>query len=290
MDVEAHEWYKRFLVIGGVPGLLRPDTLVLSEADSTRYHWEGRLRGVERNMAVFQYTLSGMGSFVLDGTSHPLPAGTGFCCHVADPRIAYCFPEGQTTPWRFLYISFCDPLGLVRAVNERVGYLFSPPSTTGRLRRLMEYGESSKVTIELQAGAAHHLVDGILSMLVDQAQERHVEMGPQVRLVRRALHLIENNLRRAYNAAMLAEELGVSQEHLTRVCRDELGQTPYQCICETKVHRACELLKNTSCTVAEIAVQLGYEPGSHFARLFKRVMEVTPSAFRQGVQRPLSQI
>jgi len=81
---------------------------------------------------------------------------------------------------------------------------------------------------------------------------------------------------------MLADELGVSQEHLNRCFRQEMETTPYQSICKSKIYRACEQLKNTTGTIAQIAISLGYTPGAHFARIFKRITGITPSEFRRG--------
>ena len=124
-------------------------------------------------------------------------------------------------------------------------------------------------------------------MLTDQAHSQIRNQSAQIKLVRQALKVIEDRLQDPFNAAMLADELRISQEHLNRIFRAEMGQTPYQSICRTKMHRACEQLKNTNRTIADIAMELGYDPGSHFARLFKRIIGVTPSVFRKSASMPL---
>lgn len=135
--------------------------------------------------------------------------------------------------------------------------------------------------------AGHVFANAVIGMLVDQAQSETRHRGASVRVVKKALRAIEASVGKPFHAAMLAKQIGVSQEHLNRVFRMELGQTPYQCICEAKMRRACELLKNTDQKVANIAAQLGYGPDSHFARLFKRVIGVTPGRFRSGVSMPI---
>jgi AraC-like DNA-binding protein len=287
MRVEQYVWYKRFVVPGAVPGLLRPDAIVVSEASSGNYRHEGRKRSREHHAVVFQYSLSGCGMFESAGKQHALPPGTGFCCYVGDPRIAYHYPGSASEPWRFLYVTFQDEPGITRVLNDHFGFVYRIDPAESQIRRLLDYGNFPDATVELSAGAGHLFVNGVIGMLVDQVQAQTAYPNAGIRLVRRAIQIIDAHLHVPFNAAMLANELAVSQEHLSRICRAELGRTPYQCICQSKIHRACELLNRTNRSVSEIASDLGYEPGSHFARLFKRVMGVTPSTFRNSPSLPL---
>jgi AraC family transcriptional regulator len=139
----------------------------------------------------------------------------------------------------------------------------------------------------MDAGAAHVFANSLIGMLVDQAQHELRSKGASLRVAKKALDIIERNIGKPLNAALLAKMTGVSQEHLNRTFREELGRTPYHCICEAKMHRACELLKGTDQTIANVAAQLGYEPDSHFTRLFKRVIGVTPGRYRSGASMPM---
>jgi AraC-like DNA-binding protein len=47
---------------------------------------------------------------------------------------------------------------------------------------------------------------------------------------------------------------------------------------------ASEMLKRRNLNMAAIASEIGYESEAAFSRSFKRMMGVTPSAWRQGVR------
>jgi AraC family transcriptional regulator, arabinose operon regulatory protein len=286
IKIEELQWQKRIFVPGAVSGLLLPDSMAVSTASAPIYRWAGKQRSRSRGMAVFQYTLSGHGVFVLDDEPVPVDAGTGFCCYVGDPRIQYYYPEWGREPWRFLYVSYSDEPGITRALNERFGYVFTIAPEEQQIRQLLHYGNTAESVVEMRAGAAHVFINSIIGMLVDRTQRYQEPPGARIRLVRRALHVIEARLAIPFNAAMLADELGVSQEHLNRSFRQEMGITPYQSICKSKIYRACEQLKNTNSTIAEIAISMGYTPGAHFARLFKRMTGITPGEFRRGSSLP----
>lgn len=285
IDIESHEWHKQLVVLRPVAGLLRPKGIVVSKVASERYHYAGKDRQNLAGMATFQYTLSGCGMFELDGQQQRLPPGTGFCCNLADERLSYCYPKNAAEPWRFLFVSYEDTAGITAAINDRLGYVFEIDHEEVQIQRLLAYAQMPELTIELKSGAGHLFVSAIIAMLVDRPQDD--QFNARQRLARRALRAIEANMAIPFNATLLARELAVSQEHLSRVCRSELGRTPYQCICQSKMQRACEHLKNTSWSVAEVALSVGCEPGSHFSRLFKHVIGVTPSAFRASASLPL---
>lgn len=281
-------WRKWFIVLRPVPGLLRPGTIAVAQTESTHYRQSGTgQKPTRKDILVFQYTLSGRGVFEHNGRRHDLTPGKGFFCKVTDGRMSYYYPDDASEPWKFMYINIFDTLGYAAPVNENFGFVFDIDPSEPQIQHLLSYGDVPESAIQIDAGAAHVFATSVIGMLVDQAQCESRHRGASLRIVKKALDTIEATLGKPLNAATLAKQTGVSQEHLNRIFRDELGRTPYQCIADAKMHRACELLKNTDQTVATIAGELGYDPDSHFARLFKRVIGVTPSQYRRGASMPV---
>ena len=288
MSYQKFLWRKWFIVLRPVPDLLHPGSIAVSETQSTRYRQSGAgQRPARKEMLIFQYTLSGRGVFERAGHRHDLTPGRGFFCPAADEKTSYYYPDDATEPWRFLFINIFDSMGHAAPVSENFGYVFDIDPSEPSVRHLLSYGEVPESTIQIAAGAAHVFASTLIGMLVDQAQCETRQRGAALRIVKKALNAIENAIDQPFNATVLAKKIGVSQEHLNRIFREELGRTPYQCICETKMQRACQLLKNTDQTVATIAGELGYSPDSHFARLFKRVIGVNPSQYRSGASLPI---
>ena len=50
---------------------------------------------------------------------------------------------------------------------------------------------------------------------------------------------------------------------------------------QVRVHRACELLRETSCSVPEISEEIGYGDANYFDKVFKRQIGITPAAYRK---------
>ena len=113
--------------------------------------------------------------------------------------------------------------------------------------------------------------------------------------VERALGLIEEHVRVSAAAPLrlhaLAKRVHVSEQHLCRLFRQSLGETPMQCARLLRIERAGSLLERTSAPIAEIAEKLGFSSPFHFSRSFKQAYGIAPidyrKAFREGeVSRP----
>ena len=64
-----------------------------------------------------------------------------------------------------------------------------------------------------------------------------------------------------------------------------LGQTPIEFVNDVRVRAAAELLTTTQLPIATIAAQTGFSSASFFTRTFRRLMHITPLAYRNGMLR-----
>lgn len=77
-----------------------------------------------------------------------------------------------------------------------------------------------------------------------------------------------------------AEELGLSLRMLQKAFKYLTGTTAKNYVMLQRLTKAKSLLKNTSLTVAEISVQLGFTEPTHFNKVFKERTGMTPMQFR----------
>lgn len=83
--------------------------------------------------------------------------------------------------------------------------------------------------------------------------------------------------------AALAGELGLSRYQLLRAFRTTMGLPPYAWLAQHRVHRARRLLES-GLRPAEVAGLVGFADQAHLTRWFRRVLGVTPAAYRNSVQ------
>lgn len=100
----------------------------------------------------------------------------------------------------------------------------------------------------------------------------------------RFLGLVDQHLRDGWRLGDYAREIGLSERHLSRICRSATGRPAVQLIEAATIREACRLLVYTRASVASIGYGLGFEDPSYFSRAFRRVMGRSPQAYRAGFE------
>ncbi|MFJ9628309.1 AraC family transcriptional regulator [Streptomyces sp. NPDC101175] len=83
--------------------------------------------------------------------------------------------------------------------------------------------------------------------------------------------------------ASLAADFDLSRYQLLRAFRTTMGIPPYAWLAQYRVTRARALLEAGG-RPAEVAIQVGFADQAHLTRWFRRVLGVTPAAYRNSVQ------
>jgi signal transduction histidine kinase/AraC-like DNA-binding protein len=82
------------------------------------------------------------------------------------------------------------------------------------------------------------------------------------------------------NVEKLGQEIGISRAHLHRKMKELAGISPSDFIRNMRLRRACELLKNKDIDITQVAYIVGFTSQPHFSTAFKRVIGVSPTAYR----------
>jgi AraC-like DNA-binding protein len=93
---------------------------------------------------------------------------------------------------------------------------------------------------------------------------------------------VEANLARPWSLTEIAAIACMSEEHLRRVCRKELGRSPMQHLTFLRLQRAQHLLSVTDDKVEVIAHAVGFESSFTFSNTFKKWIGWRPSEQRDN--------
>jgi AraC family transcriptional regulator len=91
---------------------------------------------------------------------------------------------------------------------------------------------------------------------------------------------INDHLAQDIKLSDLAQLLGMSQFHFSRLFKQSMGVTPHQYVLQQRVERAKQLLKETKLSVMEIALLCGFSSHSHLGKWFRQHIGMTPKAYR----------
>lgn len=109
------------------------------------------------------------------------------------------------------------------------------------------------------------------------AATENEEKLPQV--VETALKILQQDFAFLDGIGDLAQRLEVSQEYLTRTFRDHVGMTPGKYLNQVRIEHAKLLLRQADHNIAFVADACGFANGNYFARVFRSMVGVSPSAY-----------
>jgi YesN/AraC family two-component response regulator len=113
------------------------------------------------------------------------------------------------------------------------------------------------------------------------AHRRRLSVDTQ-RVVRRAMAYVHVHYAEQVPLKDIAAYVGLSEQHLIRSFRKEIGITPIDYLKRYRIRQAKALLEASDKTVTQVALEVGFTDSSYFARVFRREAGVSPSAYRRG--------
>ena len=103
------------------------------------------------------------------------------------------------------------------------------------------------------------------------------------RRISSAIEHINEHYTEQISISDLAELSFISEPHLFRIFKKELGVSPIEYKNELRIKRAEALLSDPECSIGEIALLLGFENACYFSRIFKKFRGISPKKYREIV-------
>lgn len=94
-------------------------------------------------------------------------------------------------------------------------------------------------------------------------------------------YIIENYTDQTLSIAEISKALAVSETHLRRLIKAKVNMSPIQYISQLRIEKAKNLLKNSNCTVSEIASLSGFSDQYYFSREFKKIVGIAPTEYKR---------
>lgn len=214
---------------------------------------DGRIRGLGGNHLVF------------------VPAGTPFAIWPltgASGEIV-TLPADEALPWpaesRLLPLRGQMRQGEVQSLVERIE------------RELAENAPGREVAIAAEVARLAVL----LLRLEAEPGNAPPEPDRTQQLVLATLALIESRFASGDSASDIAEALGVTAAHLSRVCRAATGNPLSELLHERILLAARRLLAATDLPISRISECLGFSSPAYFSRFFSVRTNLSPRAYRQ---------
>jgi AraC family transcriptional regulator len=143
----------------------------------------------------------------------------------------------------------------------------------------VEAGSRDRSTLRMEE-LSIGLAEGVLAMLAGEAPRMADPPARDRQRVSDTVRYIEENADTPLALGDLADVARMSRYHFLRIFRQALGVTPYQLLLNLRLRRAAMALKTSAEPVAQVAFAAGFGDLSTFNARFRRVIGMTPQAFR----------
>jgi len=102
--------------------------------------------------------------------------------------------------------------------------------------------------------------------------------------LRRVTEYIQQNLDKSLTLAELADVVYMSPYHFARLFKGSTGVPPHRFVVRQRIARARGVLARPELSIAEISRLVGFRTPSHFTSVFRRVLGITPGAYRTAAR------
>lgn len=118
---------------------------------------------------------------------------------------------------------------------------------------------------------------------IQTALERRRKVSEDAqRLVRKAMAFLHQHYAEPISRQDIARHVGMDEDYLTVCFRNELGVTPIAYLNRYRVSQAKRLLIETTRSITEIALEVGFSDSGYFSRVFRREVGCSPEAYRRA--------
>jgi transcriptional regulator GlxA family with amidase domain len=98
---------------------------------------------------------------------------------------------------------------------------------------------------------------------------------------------ILEHLREHLTVERLADQIGMSARHFTRVCRQQIGMGPGEFVERLRVEAARELIENSAFGLKEVADACGFQSADAMRRVFLRLLGITAGDYAKLFKRSI---
>jgi len=135
--------------------------------------------------------------------------------------------------------------------------------------------------------AFQHMTSVLRDLPQDTAPEAEEELSQSEAgnyVAKSALQYIKEHYTEHITLSDVADNVYVSQWHLSKLINGHLGQSFFDIVNGFRVEKAKELLATPSIKVHEIALEMGYGDVAHFSKNFKKLTGHSPMEYRSTLK------
>jgi AraC family transcriptional regulator len=183
----------------------------------------------------------------------------------------------------YTVVFFETPFVETRGGNwlDRAKLGFKHPSIARGLEELCQEAQDPDTTFDMLAEGWAIQTMAHLHRISDGRPDEPAKGGLSASTLRRLNEYVADNLDRPISLADLSNVTGLSKRHFIRAFAESSGQTPHRYLVSQRIEKAKQLLANSTGSITEIGLAVGFSHAQHFSNKFKALTGLTPSRYRE---------
>ncbi len=238
-----------------------------------------------RESYTLHFCLEGTGTLTANTRDYPVQVGDLMLIY---PGVKIQPQADFDDPWNLCWVGFSG--SDARLLTDAVG--FSPlqpvismaPESWERIRSAFFDIYESRGDRPAQLVGMTGKLYSCLSFLMTQTHTPFPRK-PGFAYIEPALTYIAENYHKNITVSDIAQAVGISRSSLYRTFRANLAVNVQQYLTEYRIRVSCSLLEDGSIGLKEIAYRCGYANALYYSQVFKRVMGLSPTQYRDHLSR-----
>lgn len=254
-----------------------------------RYSWNGlsRIAPPKRTVALFQYTISGMGCFEQGGKKMDIGPGMAFIAIIPSEH-KYWLPS-ESPGWRFGWLTTSHSF-VSHRIERLIGqegacFAMAGNSPLSLLVKGLFAKARQEATPEPRALEAELLLWtlGVEQHLHDLHYPEELRSG----LLDRVRDIVLEDLAHSIGVEEVAHEFSMTRSHFSHYFKTNTGVAPSHHIASVRLDAVMTRLQKGQANLKEIALQTGFADSNHLCKCFKRRFNISPGLYRRQIREQL---
>jgi len=200
---------------------------------------------------------------------------------VIPPGLSHVTVSPESESWTYFWVVYAGKLSVTYTQFIGASHLVVPlglhPHLIAQFEALCNL-RTSNFALDTFVNGANRLKVLLTSISLALTQKTYRKVG-RIDLDR-IRDFMAGRLGTPLNLSELAETANLSPYHFARTFKKLTGLSPIHYFIQMRLQQACSLLDTTQQPIKQIAFAVGYPDPLYFSRIFRRIIGMTPQAYR----------
>ncbi|MBQ0064833.1 MAG: AraC family transcriptional regulator [Firmicutes bacterium] len=234
-----------------------------------------------RENYILHYITSGKGLYRIGKREYTLEAGQ---CFLIEPNVLTYYQADSENPWSYVWIAFSG--------SKAKDFILDIGLGDGKVIFNTSYGnEIEQIVTDMLKKSEEGVLNDYnseahLFSLFDYLKRERIFSNTQKSdyensYIQSAISFIKENYMNQITVQDVAKCVNINRSYLFNLFKKERNCSPQEYLTRYRIAKAKELLAQTDYTIETVCYSCGYSSAVTFSRAFKKVVDQTPSQFRQ---------